>query len=155
MKGFDSNYLNTGDEYVVVEADEYDRSFLNLNPDYSVITSIEEDHLDVYHDLKEIYSSFNVFSDNTNKSVVAEKDLNIRKDVSFSIKDDADYSAKIIKNEQNGIYFNFKTKNTSSFPNALLASRRAVLIWFSNSDSFVITLIPRPPPPQEALSIIG
>ena len=109
MKGFDTNYLNTGDEYVVVEADEYDRSFLNLNPDYSVITSIEEDHLDVYHDLKEIYSSFNVFSDNTNKSVVAEKDLNIRKDVSFSIKDDADYSAKIIKNEQNGIYFNFKT----------------------------------------------
>ena len=103
MKGFDSNYLNTGDEYVVVEADEYDRSFLNLNPDYSVITSIEEDHLDVYHDLKEIYSSFNVFSDNTNKSVVAEKDLNIRKDVSFSIKDDADYSAKIIKNEQNCI----------------------------------------------------
>ena len=48
MKGFDSNYISTGDAYVIIEADEYDRSFLALDPDYSLITSIEKDHLDVY-----------------------------------------------------------------------------------------------------------
>ena len=40
MKCFDSNFINTGNDYIIVEADEYDRSFLNLNPNYAVITSI-------------------------------------------------------------------------------------------------------------------
>ena len=60
MKGFDSNYLSTGDEYVIIEADEYDRSFLALDPDYSLITSIEKDHLDVYEDLESILTSFGI-----------------------------------------------------------------------------------------------
>ena len=38
MKCFDSNYINTGNDYIIVEADEYDRSFLNLNVNYAVIT---------------------------------------------------------------------------------------------------------------------
>ena len=111
MKGFDSNYLSTGDEYVIIEADEYDRSFLALDPDYSLITSIEKDHLDVYEDLESILTSFGIFCDKTKKSVIAEKDINIKKDFSFSIDEDADYSADIIKNDLNGIYFDFKTPN--------------------------------------------
>ena len=111
MKGFDSNYISTGDEYVIIEADEYDRSFLALNPDYSLITSIEKDHLDVYDDLESILTSFGIFCDKTKKSVIAEKDINIKKDFSFSIDEDADYSADIIKNDLNGIYFDFKTPN--------------------------------------------
>ena len=54
MKCFDSNYINTGNDDIIVEADEYDRSFLNLNPNYAVITSIENDHLDVYGDFKSL-----------------------------------------------------------------------------------------------------
>ena len=111
MKGFDSNYISTGDEYVIIEADEYDRSFLALDPDYSLITSIEKDHLDVYDDLESILTSFGIFCDKTKKSVIAEKDINIKKDFSFSIDEDADYSADIIKNDLNGIYFDFKTPN--------------------------------------------
>ena len=72
MKGFDSNYISTGDEYVIIEADEYDRSFLALDPDYSLITSIEKDHLDVYDDLESILSSFGIFCDKTKKSVVIQ-----------------------------------------------------------------------------------
>ena len=108
MKGYDSNYLSTGDEYVIVEADEYDRSFLALDPDYSLITSIEKDHLDVYDDLESILTSFGIFCEKTKKSVIAEKDINIKKDFSFSIDEDADYSANIIKNDINGIHLILK-----------------------------------------------
>jgi UDP-N-acetylmuramate--alanine ligase len=47
---FDSNYLLGQSEWVVVEADEYDRSFLQLSPDLAVITSMDPDHLDIYGD---------------------------------------------------------------------------------------------------------
>jgi UDP-N-acetylmuramate--alanine ligase len=48
--GLGSNYLNHGDEWVVVEADEYDRSFLHLSPDIAVLLSMDADHLDIYGD---------------------------------------------------------------------------------------------------------
>lgn len=47
---FDSNYVLGQSEWVVVEADEYDRSFLHLSPDLAVITSMDPDHLDIYGD---------------------------------------------------------------------------------------------------------
>lgn len=47
---FDSNYVHGQSEWVVVEADEYDRSFLQLSPDLAVITSMDPDHLDIYGD---------------------------------------------------------------------------------------------------------
>ena len=47
--------------YAVVEADEYDRSFLQLKPDIAVITSIDEDHLDIYKDLNDIKYNFGLF----------------------------------------------------------------------------------------------
>ncbi len=50
-------------KYAVVEADEYDRSFLALRPDVTVITNIDEDHLDIYKDLDEIKETFKLFCD--------------------------------------------------------------------------------------------
>jgi UDP-N-acetylmuramate--alanine ligase len=49
-------------EYLVAEADEYDRSFLNLTPSLAVLTSLEEDHLDYYKDLDEIKTAFTQFA---------------------------------------------------------------------------------------------
>lgn len=134
MKGFDSNYISTGDEYVIIEADEYDRSFLALDPDYSLITSIEKDHLDVYDDLESILTSFGIFCDKTKKSVIAEKDISINKDFSFSIDEDADYSAYIIKNDLNGIHFDFKT------PNSLIPNIHARVIGKHNLKNVVSAL---------------
>lgn len=134
MKGFDSNYISTGDEYVIIEADEYDRSFLTLDPDYSIITSIEKDHLDVYDDLESILTSFGIFCDKTKKSVIAEKDISIKKDFSFSIDEDADYSADIIKNDLNGIHFDFKT------PNSLIPNIHARVIGKHNLKNVVSAL---------------
>ena len=48
MKNFASNFVFGKSEWLVVEADEFDRSFLHLNPDILIITSIDPDHLDIY-----------------------------------------------------------------------------------------------------------
>lgn len=49
--------------YAVVEADEYDRSFLTLKPDITVITNIDSDHLDIYKDLNDIKNTFKLFAE--------------------------------------------------------------------------------------------
>lgn len=61
-KNFGSNiFINTESNKYVAEADEFDRSFLNLSPQVAVITSIDSDHLEIYGDLENIYKSFEDF----------------------------------------------------------------------------------------------
>ena len=109
MKGHNSNYLYTGDDYVIVEADEYDKSFLNLSPDYAVITSLESDHLDIYGNFESLKKSFNVFSESVKNKLVVEEEINIKRDFTFSIKNDADYKASNIIIKNDGIVFDFTT----------------------------------------------
>jgi UDP-N-acetylmuramate--alanine ligase len=52
-------------KYAVVEADEYDRSFLTLRPDIAVITNIDRDHMDIYKNLEEIKEAFKQFISNS------------------------------------------------------------------------------------------
>ena len=111
MKCFDSNFINTGNDYIIVEADEYDRSFLNLNVNYAVITSIENDHLDVYGDFKTLTESFQSFANNVKDVLITDAEIDIDKDFSFSIKSDSDYHANNIKILENGIRFDLKTPN--------------------------------------------
>ena len=65
-KNYNTNYLpgkpSAGKNMVVVEADEYDRSFLTLNPDLSVITSMDADHLDIYGDKNYMEQSYRMFA---------------------------------------------------------------------------------------------
>ena len=109
MKGHNSNYLYTGDDYVIVEADEYDKSFLNLSPDYAVITSLESDHLDIYGNFESLKKSFIVFSESVKNKLVVEEEINIKRDFTFSIKNDADYKASNIIIKNDGIVFDFTT----------------------------------------------
>lgn len=60
---YNSNYIHTSDKYMVVEADEFDRSFLTLNPNIAVITSVDSDHLEVYGSLENIEKEFVYFTD--------------------------------------------------------------------------------------------
>lgn len=55
---FNSNYIGGKDDVVVVEADEFDRSFLQLEPDIAVVTAIDTDHLDVYGDQASLEAAF-------------------------------------------------------------------------------------------------
>lgn len=65
-KNLDSNLLvNDKSEYIVVEADEYDRSFLQLHPLYSVITATDPDHLDIYGTHENLLQAFEQFANQT------------------------------------------------------------------------------------------
>ncbi|MBQ9638374.1 MAG: UDP-N-acetylmuramate--L-alanine ligase [Bacteroidales bacterium] len=65
-KNFNSNLVvHPESEYVVVEADEYDRSFLWLHPFYSIITATDPDHLDIYGDHQHLLQAFTQFADQT------------------------------------------------------------------------------------------
>ena len=60
-QNFESNFVQGDSDWVVVEADEYDRSFLQLDPDISLITSMDADHLDIYGDKNQVEESFHEF----------------------------------------------------------------------------------------------
>ena len=59
---YNSNFIAGENNVVVVEADEYDRSFLTLHPDIAVITSMDADHLDIYGDAAQLHESFHLFA---------------------------------------------------------------------------------------------
>jgi UDP-N-acetylmuramate--alanine ligase len=61
VAAWNGNLSAGGDTVFVVEADEYDRSFLALSPDVAVVTNIEADHLDIYRDLDDIKGAFAQF----------------------------------------------------------------------------------------------
>ena len=67
LGGISTNYnsnliLNSNSEYTVIEADEYDRSFLKLSPFSSIITSVDPDHLDVYSEEESFYLGFQQYA---------------------------------------------------------------------------------------------
>ncbi|MEI6316436.1 MAG: Mur ligase family protein [bacterium] len=72
LKEYKSNLIVGASEYFVVEACEYERSFLNINPKITVITNIEEDHMDYYKDIADIENAFSKFLDQTGEYVVCD-----------------------------------------------------------------------------------
>ncbi len=78
-KNYGSNYLLAPSEYVVVEADEYDRSFHWLHPYLSVITSADADHLDIYGSEKEYKESFSHYTEliRSGGALVVHRDVDI------------------------------------------------------------------------------
>ena len=112
-ENYNSNLILNGDEVSVVEADEFDRSFLTLSPDLACITSMDADHLDIYGDASELIRTFEDFSKKLkpNGKLFVKNGLPL-KGITYGIEDDSDYSAENIK-IQNGAYvFDVKTPNT-------------------------------------------
>lgn len=62
VENYNSNLIGTGKTVTVVEADEFDRSFLHLHPDIACVTSMDADHLDIYGDPASIQASFREFA---------------------------------------------------------------------------------------------
>ncbi len=60
---FDSNFVAGTNDWMVVEADEFDRSFLQLHPDMAVITAMDPDHLDIYSDGETMVEAFHLFAE--------------------------------------------------------------------------------------------
>ena len=95
-----------GEEYFITEACEYNRSFLTLRPDYSIILNVEPEHLDTYGTFENVKKAFKNFAKNTSKKVIYNKNyiLDITKDfATFDLYLPCDYYVKNLKNN-NGCY---------------------------------------------------
>lgn len=79
-KNYDSNLLISNNNVVVAEADEFDRSFLQLFPEIAVITSMDADHLDIYGDETHIREAFKAFASQVSGTVIAKYGLDITPD---------------------------------------------------------------------------
>ncbi|AUC82420.1 UDP-N-acetylmuramate--L-alanine ligase [Lacinutrix sp. Bg11-31] len=112
-ENYNSNLILNGDEVSVVEADEFDRSFLTLSPDLACITSMDADHLDIYGDASELIKTFEDFSKKLkpNGKLFIKNGLPL-KGITYGIEDDSDYSAQNIKIENGAYVFDVKTPNT-------------------------------------------
>lgn len=62
LENYQSNFIDQGDEWMVVEADEFDRSFLKLSPWAACITTVDADHLDIYGSASELSRTFEEFA---------------------------------------------------------------------------------------------
>ncbi len=113
-KNYKSNLLldSTGSEWIVAEADEFDRSFLHLKPELAVITSMDADHLDIYGSHAKVQESFNLFAENIKEggALVLKKGLPVGFDplaayrsYTYSITETADFCAENIE-LQDGFY---------------------------------------------------
>lgn len=122
LGGISNNYstnflINHKSDYVVVEADEYDRSFLRLSPFFSLITSIAEDHLDIYENLDNLEQAFVQFANLTkeNGRLFLKKSLPVKivskvSQSTYSLTDvNADYYASNVRVLDGTYYFDFHT----------------------------------------------
>lgn len=120
MGGISNNYHtnllldSTGSNWIVAEADEFDRSFLHLRPELAVITSMDADHLDIYGSHEKVIESFHLFAAGIKKggALVYKKGLPVGSDPSatytsytYSITEPADFCAENI--ELVGGYYRF------------------------------------------------
>ncbi|MEX0966782.1 MAG: UDP-N-acetylmuramate--L-alanine ligase [Bacteroidia bacterium] len=126
------SYENGKEAIAVAEADEFDRSFLQLNPDVAVITSMDSDHLDVYADADQLTAAYIEFSNRIrNKGTLAVRQgLNIKKPeiaeklVSFGIEDDSDITAENIRIENGHFVFELNEKQKQTFTIKMLVPGR-------------------------------
>jgi UDP-N-acetylmuramate--alanine ligase len=104
--------------WIVAEADEYDRSFLHLQPQIALVTSLDADHLDIYGDKAKIEESFGKFISQIKPggSLVVKKgvSLNIEKTkaavFTYSLKEDADFNTLNLKLQSEGGCYTFDLK---------------------------------------------
>lgn len=112
-KNYDTNLLVSRNETIVAEADEFDRSFLQLFPEIAVITSMDADHLDIYSDISNMHDAFKAFASQVSGTVIAKLGLPIGPEdtkaeiLRYSYNDPAaDFHAGNIKVDECG-YFTF------------------------------------------------
>jgi len=105
-----SNLILKGDEVIVAEADEFDRSFLHLSPNIAAINSMDADHLDIYGVNEHLQASFKAFADllPEDGTLFVKNGLPL-KGKTIGIEDDADFSAINIKIIGGSYHFDLKT----------------------------------------------
>ena len=119
---YDTNLLlDAKSNYVVVEADEFDRSFHHLTPYISIITSMDPDHLDIYGTEEAYSESFAHYASLVQEALVVKKNIASRLSplssspyrlFTYAVDEPADFFADNIRVEEGHIYFDFHTPDT-------------------------------------------
>jgi len=110
VENYNSNLIGNGKTVTVVEADEFDRSFLHLHPNLACITSMDADHLDIYGDKAAIEATFVEFADKIKdkKALFIPKELPLE-GITVAIEDEASFTAFNIRIQQGVYVFDVKT----------------------------------------------
>ena len=108
FKNQKSNLIVEGSDFMIVEADEYDRSFLQLHPSIACITSMDADHLDIYETNSSFSEAFIKFSSQVSQALVVAYGLPI-KGITYGIDVPADYRVENIIKNKFGYNFNIIT----------------------------------------------
>ena len=109
LKDYETNIILNGDEIFVVEADEYDKTFLKLHPNVASIMNIDGDHYDIYSDFNDLKKSFKKFSDNLKKDGILFHDSNLDfNGFTFGLNSDSDAQLINIKNVSGKLTFDIK-----------------------------------------------
>ncbi|MBI2258891.1 MAG: UDP-N-acetylmuramate--L-alanine ligase [Flavobacteriia bacterium] len=107
---YNSNYISSfQSEYTVIEADEFDKSFLQLRPFAAIITSTDPDHLDIYGNSNNFLEGFQQFANLIDKKglIMLKKGLNIKSEVktyTYSVSEKADYMVNKVFIENGKFY---------------------------------------------------
>lgn len=122
-QNFQSNFVNGQSDWVVAEADEYDRSFLHLHPEIAAITSMDADHLDIYGDEDSIHETgFLAFAKRVTGTLYVQyewlKFFDKNAVRSFGV-DGGDYRAENLRVEDGYFVFDYKNPDIS-IPNLQL-----------------------------------
>jgi len=110
-ENYNSNLILGATEITVVEADEFDRSFLKLSPNVACVTSMDADHLDIYGDAESLHASFDAFAHKVSDTLIVAKGLPL-KGLTYAINEVADYEALHLKIENGKYIFDVKTPSS-------------------------------------------
>ncbi len=142
LGGISSNYntnllLSKSALWTVVEADEYDRSFLTLSPTISIITSTDADHLDIYGSHEYMLESFQLFALKTRHrgALIVKKELNLGipetefQVAEYSLNEHAEFKGENVRIENGEYFFDLKIKPE---PNSVGFRYKEVSVTISN-----------------------
>src|SRR5690554_5913404 len=106
---YNSNFLFSSSNIMVVEADEFDRSFLTLHPDIAIVTSMDADHLDIYGDHQHLIDSFRLFMNQVTDGgiQIVYKGLDLPATWFYSIDQVTDIYASNIRIIEGEFYFDY------------------------------------------------
>lgn len=138
-KNYDTNQLVSHNPTIVAEADEFDRSFLQLFPEIAVITAMDADHLDIYGDLKHVHEAFQAFAGQVSGTVITKLGLDITPNhtkariMRYSYNDPrADFYADNLRKDECG-YFTFNLK----YPDGVIKDCRVGVPGWVNVENAV------------------
>lgn len=116
--------LDAHHQMMVVEADEFDRSFLTLHPEIAIITSTDADHLDIYGEHEALKKSFAAYAHQARKYIVVKKELELNRELiqdikppiqilNYSVEQHADFYADNIRIENADYYFDLHSSHVN------------------------------------------